>query len=184
MIALSFDDGPNGDTTLEILSLLNRYHAKATFFMVGKHVKTDPHTARAVRDLGHEIGNHTFNHPNLTAMPIQDAITDARLGRLAIDAACNKYPFAFRAPFGNAPEGFNHVGWDIHGSDWAAESVESITEPIFAYLDEHKGGIVLLHDGFYKEFGADRSKTVEATRRILERYKDQKFVTVSELQNS
>lgn len=184
MIALTFDDGPNEPYTQQILEVLAEYGAKATFFVIGKWIRQSPNTVRAIRALGHEIGNHTETHPNLTVIPRVEAIKDCRTGRLNIYAVSDHYPELFRAPFGQVPEGFNHIGWDVHGHDWAADSVEEITAPIFAYLDQHKSGIVLLHDGFYKEFGADRSKTVEATRRILERYKDQKFVTVSELQNS
>jgi hypothetical protein len=88
-----------------------------------------------------------------------------------------------RCPFGDVPAHHPadwHTPWNIHGSDWAADSVESITRPIFERLDTGKDSIVLLHDGYYKEFGANRSKTVEATRKILERYKDVSFVTISE----
>ena len=187
MIALSYDDGPNEPYTRQILDVLAEYGAKATFFVIGKWVRQSPEIVREVADAGHEVGTHTETHPNLAQMDRVEAFSDARRGQQSVrwalgDDSIEPY---FRCPFGARPEGplsFNHTGWDIHGGDWAAESVEAITEPIFKYLDEHGNGIVLLHDGYYKEFGADRSKTVEATRRILERYKGEKFVTIEEYQ--
>lgn len=185
MIALTFDDGPNEPYTRQILEVLAEYGARATFFVIGKWVRQAPEVVREIAAAGHQIGNHTETHPQMSSLPLRYAILDGMDCTAAI-YQCMVRPSGFRAPFGDIPKDFpiKHTHWDIHGSDWAAEFVESITEPIFSYLDEHKGGIVLLHDGYYKEFGADRSKTVEATRRILERYKGQKFVTVSELQNS
>lgn len=183
MIALTFDDGPNEPYTRQILEVLAEYGAKATFFVIGKWAIRFPEIVKETADAGHEIGNHTFLHPQMSQ--ISQKLAEQEIG--ACDLVLSQHGInakVFRAPFGDVPgwmSGEHIQGWHVHGHDWAADSVEEITAPIFAYLDEHKSGIVLLHDGFYREFGADRSKTVEATRRILERYKDQKFVTVSEL---
>lgn len=184
MIALTFDDGPNEPYTRQILEVLSEYRARATFFVIGKWVRKAPEIVREIAAAGHQVGNHTDTHDSKPESYLAEISDGAEtLWSLGLDVPL---PYPFRPPFGNAAiyPGIISTLWDIHGHDWAADSVEEITKPIFAYLDEHKSGIVLLHDGFYKEFGADRSKTVEATRRILERYKNHKFVTVSELQNS
>ena len=176
MIALTFDDGPNEPCTRQILDVLGEYGAKATFFVIGKWVRQSPEIVREVSAAGHEIGNHTDTHE---PMPSGEDIS--RCADSVLSAICD-FPKSFRAPYGAVTTEFAdwHTPWDVHGGDWDADSVEAITEPIFKYLDEHRKGIVLLHDGYYKEFGADRSKTVEATRRILERYKCEKFVTIGE----
>ena len=181
MIALTFDDGPNDPYTRQILDVLAEYGAKATFFVIGKWVRQSPEIVREVAAAGHEIGNHTETHPSGDYGDAEFLLCDE-----AIENCGLKAPDCARAPFGKSDAYRGHTfgvpfyGWDVHGGDWSADSVEAITEPIFAYLDAHKSGIVLLHDGYYKEFGADRSKTVEATRRILERYKSEKFVTIGE----
>jgi len=191
LIALTFDDGPNEPYTRQILDVLGEYGAKATFFVIGKWArKCSDGLLVTVQGSGHLIGNHTDSHPPLDSVSDADASIELRKCQATIEYFCWAKPDVyFRPPFGKHSEytekqcrewGWKSVLWDIHGGDWAADSVEAITEPIFAYLDAHKSGIVLLHDGYYKEFGADRSKTVEATRRILERYKGEKFVTIGE----
>ena len=182
MIALTYDDGPNEPYTRQVLDLLAEYGVKATFFVIGKWAKQLPAGVKAIAAGGHEIGCHTETHPQLSSLDMDRRWDEVFEGDETIQEVTAVKPILFRAPFGDAPEGIKdiHIGWDIHGGDWAAKSVVEITHPIFEYLDAHKSGIVLLHDGYYKEFGADRSLTVEATRRILERYKSQKFVTISE----
>ena len=195
MIALTFDDGPNEPYTRQILDVLAEYGAKATFFVIGKWVRKAPEIVREIASAGHEVGNHSETHPQMGQLSQDECLAEwGACDRALLDAfSYNPYQQLrqqlrlgpHRCPFGDVPAHHPlgwHTSWDIHGGDWAAESVESITEPIFKYLDAHKGGIVLLHDGYYKEFGADRSKTVEATRRILERYKGEKFVTIEEYQ--
>lgn len=181
MIALTFDDGPNEPYTRQILDVLGEYGAKATFFVIGKWVRKFPAGVRDIAAAGHSVGNHTETHPQLSALEV-DARWDDVMQCDETLAEMGLHTELFRAPFGDCSEVMKeiHTGWDVHGGDWAADSVEAITGPIFAYLNAHKSGIVLLHDGCYKEFGADRSKTVEATRRILERYKGEKFVTIGE----
>ena len=73
MIALTFDDGPDPTTTPQALDILNKYHVKATFFMLGKNVSAYPEVAKRVRQEGHEIGIHTWNHPVLTKLPLESA---------------------------------------------------------------------------------------------------------------
>ena len=64
-MALTFDDGPNDPHTLRLLDVLAKHGAKATFFLIGKYVRQRPEIARAILAAGHEIGNHTYSHPNL-----------------------------------------------------------------------------------------------------------------------
>src|SRR6266853_6796154 len=64
-MALTFDDGPNDPHTMRLLDVLAKHNAKATFFLIGRYVRQCPEIARAVLAAGHEIGNHTYSHPNL-----------------------------------------------------------------------------------------------------------------------
>ena len=73
MIALTFDDGPDPTTTPQALAILKKYNAKATFFMVGKNVSANPDIAKQVRKEGHQIGNHTWDHPQLPKLSLDNA---------------------------------------------------------------------------------------------------------------
>ena len=70
-IALTFDDGPDPKVTMQILETLNKYDAKATFFMLGSRVEYYPEIAKKVQEAGHELGNHTWNHPDLTKAGVE-----------------------------------------------------------------------------------------------------------------
>lgn len=189
-IALTFDDGPNDPHTLRLLDVLARYGAKATFFLIGKYVRQRPDIARAITAAGHEIGNHTYSHPNLIL------VSAARLRRELED--CNKAladaldtkPVLFRPPFGGRRPnvlrtaralGLQPVMWSVTGFDWNAPSADHILGKVTPRLNSRRAEIVLLHDGGHLGFGADRSHTVEATRRLLEMYPGKRFVSVSQL---
>ena len=78
-MAITFDDGPNDPWTLRLLDVLSRHNIRATFFMIGRYVREQPAIARAVAAAGHEVGNHTFSHPNLIFTPpshLRAEITD------------------------------------------------------------------------------------------------------------
>ena len=192
-MALTFDDGPNDPHTLHLLDLLARHQARATFFLIGKYVRLRPEIARAIRDAGHLIGNHTYNHPNLiftSAARLRRELEDCRK---ALEDAVGEPAPLFRPPFGGRRPnvlrtaramGLEPVMWSVTGFDWDADSAESIASKIVKQVDRRQQGeIVLLHDGSHLGFGADRKYTVEATGLVLEKYSAQgkKFVSVEEL---
>lgn len=192
-IALTYDDGPNDPHTLHLLDVLARYEAKATFFLIGKYVRQRPEIARAIAAAGHEIGNHTYSHPNLifaSASQLRQELEDCRK---ALEDALGSGISLFRPPFGGRRPnvlrtaralGMQPVMWSVTAYDWSAKSPEPIIEKVTRQVDSHRrpqSEIVLLHDGGHLAFGADRSHTVEATRCLLERYAGKKFVAVSGL---
>lgn len=186
-VALTFDDGPNVDTW-KLLRVLNRYNAKATFFLLGKWVKQHRDICLAIDREGHEIGNHTMTHPALGNLTINQIENEIYAAHKEIVNACGAHPKFFRPPYGQAsqmvdqvlqPTGMNVVMWSQMSGDWAAESSDEILSKI--NLDTDKGEIILLHDGGPFSLGADRSHTVEAVERLLAANRDKKFVTVSEL---
>jgi peptidoglycan-N-acetylglucosamine deacetylase len=194
-MALTFDDGPNDPHTQRLLDLLARRQAKATFFLIGKYVRLRPEIARAVHAAGHPIGNHTYNHPNLifvSAARLRQELEDCRK---ALEDAIGAPAPLFRPPFGGrrpnvmrtARElGLETVMWSVTGYDWSAKTAEAIVSKVTGQIDSRRrrqSEIVLLHDGSHLGFGTDRSRTVEATRILLEKYSaaGKKFVSVPEL---
>jgi peptidoglycan-N-acetylglucosamine deacetylase len=195
-MALTFDDGPNDPHTMHLLDVLARHNAKATFFLIGKYVRQRPEIARAIQVAGHEIGNHTYSHPNLilaSAARLRQELEDCR--KSLEDALGTKATF-FRPPFGGRRPnvlrtartmGLSPVMWSVTAYDWSAKSAEAIVGKVTQQVDSRgkpQGEVILLHDGGHLAFGTDRSFTIEATRLLLERYDKKQFVTISGLRRA
>ena len=189
-IALTFDDGPNDPHTLRLLDVLAQHKAKATFFLVGKYVRQRPDIVRAIAASGHEIGNHTYSHPNLIFLPHWRVRQELEDCNKALADELDRKPVLFRPPFGGRRPavlsaarnlGLKPVMWSVTGYDWNATSADVILGKVAPRLKSRRAEIVLLHDGGHLAFGADRSHTVEATRRLLEMYSNKRFVSVSML---
>jgi peptidoglycan-N-acetylglucosamine deacetylase len=192
-MALTFDDGPNDPHTMHLLDVLAKHNARATFFLIGKYVRQRPEIARAIVAAGHEIGNHTESHPNLIMVSAGRLRHELNQCGKALEDALGKKVTLFRPPFGGRRPnvlrmarsmGLGAVMWSVSGHDWTAQSGGEIVEKVGRQVDSHhkpQGEIVLLHDGGHLAFGADRGFTVEATRKLLERYAAKRFVAVSAL---
>jgi len=189
-IALTFDDGPNDPYTPRLLDILARHNVKATFFMLGRYVQARPDLARMVAEAGHVIGNHTFTHPNLIFLSANRARTEIEDCQRALTDAVGEHSSLFRPPFGGRRPaslrvaralGLVPIMWNVTGYDWKAPSPEYIEQKIAKRV--RGGSVVLLHDGAHERMGVDRSKTVVATERVIERCKTQgyEFVTVPEM---
>ncbi|KAF2328349.1 polysaccharide deacetylase family protein [Flavobacterium nitrogenifigens] len=152
-IALTFDDGPS-IYTLEVLELLKKYNAKATFFCIGKNIETHPEILQKVIDEGHLVGNHSYSHSKFFDFYNSDKIreelqkTDALLEKFT----SKKINF-FRPPYGvTTPSirralkvtGHKTIGWNIRSLDGGTTDVELILNRIKKRVSP--GGIVLLHD--------------------------------------
>ncbi len=189
-IALTFDDGPNDPHTLRLLDVLARHEAKATFFLIGRYVRQRPDIARAIQAAGHEIGNHTYSHPNLIFVSRRRLRQELADCGKALEDALGTTVRLFRPPFGGrrssvlrtaSAQGLKPVMWSVTGYDWNAPSADFILGKVKPRLESRRGEIVLLHDGGHLAFGADRSHTVTATSRLLEMYLEKSFVSVSQL---
>jgi len=192
-MALTYDDGPNDPYTLRLLDVLAKHEARATFFLIGKYVRQRPEIARAIQAAGHEIGNHTYSHPNLiflSAAKLRQELEDCRK---ALEDTLGETTSLFRPPFGGKRPnvlrtaramGLEPIMWSVTAYDWNAKSAEAIIDKVTAQVDSRsmpQSEIILLHDGGHLAFGADRSHTVEATRQLLQRYANKRFVAISEL---
>lgn len=191
-MALTYDDGPNDAATMELLELLDRYGAKATFFMIGRFVRMRPEIVRAVHAAGHVVGNHTMNHPWLTNKPATLIRGELKACNEALEDTLGCAVRYFRPPHGArrpvvlraARElGLVPVQWNVMGFDWEPIGADKIVEHIESDLvrarKRGKGSNILLHDGFDKVMGYDRRDTLTATERLLERFQREGSRTVT-----
>jgi peptidoglycan/xylan/chitin deacetylase (PgdA/CDA1 family) len=187
-IALTFDDGPS-ESTDEILEILGRYNARATFFQCGANIERLPSVARAVADAGHEIGNHSHTHPYLFLRSPRAIAEDLARAQDTIVAHTGVRPVWFRAPYGarwpglrGAQERLQLTGvmWTAIGYDWS-----STAEDVVAHMSRNarNGAILCLHDGRELRAKPDVRVTIEAVRRLVPMLLDQgyKLETVSRL---
>lgn len=181
VFALTFDDGPWPEYTRKILAILKANKVKATFFMVGQEVGRRPEIAREVRDAGHAIGNHSWDHPSRPRDPIMQVMrTDAIIKR-----ELGFRPTFFRPPYGIMKNGMARQAMSLHdpvllwsadSEDWKKPGVDAIVSNVVNYA--HPGGISLMHDG-----GGARYQDVEALPIIISTLRSQgyRFVTIPEL---
>lgn len=190
-LALTFDDGPNPAVTPQLLELLEQNGVRATFFLIGNFVRTQPSLAREIAEAGHLIGNHTMSHPKLAWQArarIRQEISDTN--RLLEDTVGIPVRY-FRPPHGSrrpyvmraARElGLTTVLWNVTALDWEPIGTDAIASRIEAGIarnvPRHRGSNILLHDGGHLHLGTDRHATVQATARILRRPAAKRFVTV------
>ena len=184
-IALSFDDGPHPRLTPVILSILEEYGIKATFFMVGENVGYYPDAARSVVEAGHEIGNHTFSHRRFNRMNEAEMLEEIHACEQAISSV-SEFPVRFiRPPEGQMNETMRRVIggldyriilWDVDTRDWAHTAPAEIARHILDTVQA--GDIILMHD-----FIGHNSPTPEALRLVLPELlsRGYRFVTVGEL---
>jgi peptidoglycan/xylan/chitin deacetylase (PgdA/CDA1 family) len=182
-IAMTFDDGPHATLTPKLLDLLAAHHIKATFFLIGQNVVDHPEIVqRAIRE-GHEVGNHSWSHPNLGKMSDDAVRRELRRTDEAIQNATGKRPTIMRPPYGSMTArqkrwiheefGYDIILWDVDPLDWKEPGPTTVCNRILK--ETRPGSIVLSHD--------IHRGTIEAMPATLEQLeaKHFKFVTVSEL---
>ncbi|MBX3171990.1 MAG: polysaccharide deacetylase family protein [Candidatus Eremiobacteraeota bacterium] len=178
-VALTFDDGPSEDTPA-LLDLLQEEGVKATFFVIGRQVEKYPEVVRRIVADGHQLGNHTYSHPNL--MICTPGRTRRELERVQqqIQELTGQKPTFWRPPFGfrspwtqSAADqlGLRAALWTVNPRDFQDPGVEVIVSRTLEAMD--KGVIILLHDGL-----ASRSQTIEATRQLIRRLKEKNYLFV------
>jgi cellulose synthase/poly-beta-1,6-N-acetylglucosamine synthase-like glycosyltransferase/peptidoglycan/xylan/chitin deacetylase (PgdA/CDA1 family)/spore germination protein YaaH len=191
-VALTFDDGPDATWTPMILDTLQSRDATATFFVIGENAELHPALLRRILREGHEIGNHTFTHPNLALVGATLTRFELSATERLIEAVVNRRTALFRPPyFGDAEPttadelgpiavaqdlGYVTVGLRDDPGDWLEPGVDTIVQRSLAQLE--RGNVILLHDG-----GGNRAQTVAALGPLIDslRARGYQLTTVSEL---
>lgn len=197
-IALTFDDGPDPAWTPQVLDILKAKHAPATFFVVGENALENVGLLRRIVREGHEIGNHTYTHPNLDLMPWRVVELELAGTQRLVEAFTGHSMRLFRAPFFGDAEpttndelvpimraqqlGYIAVGLHVDPDDWkgipAASIVQRVLDQVGRDSNERSAQVVLLHDS-----GGDRTQTVKALPAIIDglRARGYRLVPVSQL---
>ncbi|HYW33923.1 MAG TPA: polysaccharide deacetylase family protein [Balneolaceae bacterium] len=189
LVSLTFDDGPHPAYTPRILELLDKYQAKATFFVVGKLADKYPSILQQMKNSGHAIGNHTWHHSPVPLIPRRERIRQLRKTQHLINHDGQKL---FRPPWGFINWsayldakllGFKIICWDEVVYDWLNPSPAEV----FQRLDSNirPGSIILLHDNICNTIKPEyvpRDNLIEGLERYLKKYQaGYKFVTVPKL---
>ena len=178
MIALTFDDGP-GEYTNKLLDCLEEYDAKATFFMLGQKVEQYPEIAKRMKELGCELGNHSYSHPQLTSLSYDEISNQFEKTNKLLEEATGSPATVGRTPYGAQDEavctatGLPCFMWSLDTEDWAKMDADADYDSVIGHVSD--GEIVLMHD--------IHEPSVEAAIRIIPELINQgyKLVTVSEL---
>ncbi len=187
-IALTFDDGPDGEFTPAILDILAEKNIKATFFLLGENVACFPEVTLRIHREGHLIGNHSWSHPDFRNLEVEEIIDrEIKPAAEAISKITGETPVLIRPPYGAigddaikelGKQGYKVINWSVDTFDWDIKLNEpaEITQRVLKYA--HPGDIILLHSG-----GGDRENTVEALPYLINSLQEKgfQFVTVEEL---
>lgn len=178
MVALTFDDGP-GQYTMELLNCLEENDARATFFMQGINAQQYPDEIKKMKEIGCELGNHSYDHPQLPTLSPDQVKEQFEKTSSIIEDACGSRPTVARTPFGLQDEDIlSYIGmpcfmWNIDTLDWKTKDADNTYNVTMDSVSD--GDIVLMHD--------IHEPSVQAALRIIPDLVEQgyKLVTVSEL---
>ena len=182
VVALTFDDGPDGNTTPQALDILAKYKIKATFFVQGKNIAGNEAILKRMQADGHEVGNHSWNHPVLTKLSLEDAKKQISDTEAAITNVLGKSSKLMRPPYGAISDDIRNnfdlsfILWNVDSLDWKTKNEASIFTEIQHQTSD--GSIILLHD--------IHQPSVNSLPKVIEYLQEQgySFVTVSEMLNT
>jgi peptidoglycan/xylan/chitin deacetylase (PgdA/CDA1 family) len=196
-VVLTFDDGPSPDYTEPILDILKKYNVKATFFVVGSQVQKHCNLLRRIYSEGHEIGNHSYNHPWMAKISSEEQQNEILQTQGMIQSCIGSQPRWFRSPYASQNEstlqiahqaGLNTALWTIDTQDWRKSSTtQSIIQKALNYQTNN---IILMHDGVepnpnfkHPEASLTRNNTVQSLETIIQRFQNNgfQFLTISEV---
>ncbi len=185
VVALTFDDGPSPKTTEKVLALLAQFDMKASFFLIGKHVKEHPEIVKKIMDGGHSIGHHSYHHHFwFDFYGKKKVMTELKDSMIEIEHIIDKTPLLFRPPYGvTNPSiataiqqlGLHSVGWNIRTLDTVKKDRDSVLNIVKKKLKP--GSVILLHDSL-----PNSPEILEGILRFLNE-QGYRSVTVDELFN-
>ena len=180
-VILTFDDGPAWHRTKRVMKELSKECTQATFFLQGNKAEAWPGIAKSIREAGHTVGSHSWDHANLADLPLEEAVANALHGQAAVSAAIGEDTPLFRFPFiATTPElseaikaeGLIDVTVTVDGADWTGITPEDSVAQILTMLGQHnRRGMVLLHDPF--------SRSAWRTRLLLQSLKSEGYRVVA-----
>ena len=160
VIALTFDDGP-GPHTAHLLDILDQYGAKATFFLIGSKVSSQANVVRNIQARGHQLGNHSWSHPELPKLPDDQIAGEIDRTNDAIKQATGVTPAILRPPYGAVNgavleqlrlRGMSSILWSVDTRDWADRNSDIVCSR--AVAGARPGAIILMHDIHQTSVGA------------------------------
>jgi peptidoglycan-N-acetylglucosamine deacetylase len=182
-IAMTFDDGPSEKLTPKLLDLLAQHHIHATFFVLGENAIEHPEILKRAVQEGHEIGNHSWSHPNLAKASDDTVRSQITRPEELITNVIGSRPTLFRPPYGSLTAhqkhfihnelGYEIVLWEVDPLDWKRPGPNVVSSRIVK--ETRSGSIILAHD--------IHAQTIEAMPATFTELENQgfKFVTVTEL---
>lgn len=180
-IALTFDDGPNPAATGQVLSILQQYKIHATFFCIGENVQNYPGLVAQEMDQGNVVGNHTWDHPDLTTATVSQIQSELTSTNHIIQEQTGVAPTLVRPPYGAingtvkeqiAQLHETPILWSIDTEDWSLPGTPAIVSAVLDHAGN--GDIVLMHDG-----GGVRTQTIAALPQIIQGLQQRGFTLVT-----
>lgn len=162
LVALTFDDGPNSTSTPRVLDILAKYQIKATFFMLGNMVETNQSVVKRISDEGHEIGNHSYSHADLSKMDAVGIKKEVDTTNDLIESITGTKPTLLRPPYGAYNDTVTNTTnmtialWDVDTLDWKSKNANAILGEV--KKQNHPNSIILMHD--IHDFSADSLESV------------------------
>lgn len=196
-VALTFDDGPDPEYTDEILDILKREGVKATFFVVGSQAIKHPGIVRRIVNEGHELGNHTFTHPDLAKVPDFLVRLEIDANERLLQVLTGQSTLLLRPPYASdsivdtiqdahvlelaSKLGYRTIGANLDPNDWRGIPAREIVERVVRGALAGNGSVIELHDA-----GGDRSQTVAALPLLIDTLRNRgfRFVRASDLLGS
>ncbi len=182
MIALTFDDGPNKKTTVPILDALKKHNSAATFFVLGNRVSNNTDILRRMLEEGSEVGNHSYNHKELTKISSQELSEQIKNTQDAVVQTTGIEPKLLRPTFGSYNDNLKaqvempFILWSVDTLDWKSRNTQKVVQHVLANVKD--GDIILMHDIY--------ESTAQAAEILIPKLIDMGYqlVTVSELYES
>ena len=183
-VALSFDAAWGNEDTQEILSILKEHDIHVTFFMTGGWVESYPEDVKAILDAGHDLGNHSENHKNMSELSEEEKTEELMAVHRKVKELTGYDMFLFRPPYGDYDNGVINVAkdceyyaiqWDVDSLDWKNEGLDNIIETVTNHKNLGNGSIILCHNG--------AEYTAQALETLITKLEEQGYeiVPVSEL---
>ncbi len=184
LVAISFDAAWGNEDTQELLDILEKNNVKATFFMTGGWVESYPEDVKNIAAAGHELGNHSQNHKNMSQLSVEECKEELMSVHNKVKELTGVDMQVFRPPYGDYDDevittvyecGYYPIQWDVDSLDWKNYGVQNIIDTVLNHKALGNGSIILMHNG--------AKYTADALQSVIDGLKDKgyTFVTMSEL---